>query len=86
MSDANHYMNEEYDPSFQWTVFMYILMKVKTKQGIFEYTISTEDLNQKFIDWQLMLSAAEVNEKTEVNIRPFKLFDLDNFEGITVEP
>lgn len=86
VSDIERCLDEGFENTFQWILFMYVLLKSKIMHGISEVTVTPQELCDKYINWQIMLAAADVNARTEVNILPFKMFDIDNFKGITQIP
>jgi len=74
------------DPSAtkQWSVFMFALLAHKKSKNIMEFRISEDEFFELFDSWQIILSLAEINEKTDIAIKPIKLFDFDEL-GSEVE-
>lgn len=68
------------DPSTtkQGSVFMYALMAYKKSQNKMEFRLNPEEIFELFDTWQIVLSLAEINEKTDIKVKPIKLFDFDN--------
>ena len=42
-------------------------------------------LKDYFITFQTILSLAEINARTDISIKPIKLFDFDNYENIKAQ-
>lgn len=74
--------NMEHCPEFG--VFMYALLRFKRENGIHEFEISNDDLMSLFKSWQMALALIEINNKTEVDIEPFKLFDFDKLRDLEI--
>lgn len=74
------------DPSTtkQWSVFMYALLAYKKSKNIMEFRLGEYEFVELFDSWQIILSLAEINEKTDIVIKPVKLFDFDEL-GSQVE-
>lgn len=72
----------EYCPQFG--VFMYALLRYNMEKNINEFELSTDDLMSLFQSWQIALALIEINNKTEVDIEPFKLFDFDNLHDLEI--
>lgn len=68
------------DPSTtkQGSVFMYALLSYKKSQNKTEFRLKPEELFELFNNWQLVLSLAEINEKTDIKVKPIKLFHFDD--------
>jgi len=68
------------DPSTtkQGSVFMYALMAYKKSQNKMEFRLKPEEIFELFDTWQIVLSLAEINEKTDIKVKPIKLFDFNN--------
>ena len=68
------------DPSTikQWSVFMYALLEYKKSKNITKFRLAQGELYELFNTWQVILSLAEINEKTDISIKPVKLFDFDH--------
>ena len=68
------------DPSTlkQWSVFMYALLEYKNSKNITEFRLGQDEFLELFQTWQVILSLAEINEKTDIAIKPIKLFDFDH--------
>lgn len=68
------------DPSTtkQGSVFMYALLAYKKSQNVMEFQLEQEEIFELFDNWQIVLSLAEINEKTDIKVKPIKLFDFDN--------
>lgn len=77
-------MNKIID-TYQWTVFIYALLKYKERSGLKEFQTSIEDLLKSFETWQLILGCAEVSRITDVKTKPMKLFDFDNYSKMSIE-
>lgn len=67
------------DPSTtkQWSIFMYALLTYKKSKNIMEFRLGKDEFFELFDSWQIILSLAEINEKTDIVIKPIKLFDFD---------
>lgn len=78
----NNLGETEDNPEFG--VFMYALLKYKRAKGINEFEVPTDELIELFQSWQMSLAVIEVNNKTEFDIKPFKLFDFDNLRDLEV--
>jgi|SRR5690606_9198572 len=68
----------------QWSVFMYALLAYKKSKNITEFRLGQDEFFKLFDDWQIVLSLAEINEKTDMKVKPIKLFDFDEL-GSEVE-
>ena len=62
----------------QWSVFMYALLAYKKEKNIMEFKLRVNEFVDLFITWQTILAIAEVSLKTDINVKPVKLFDFDN--------
>lgn len=80
--ENNNLGETEDNPEFG--VFMYALLKYKRAKGINEFELPTDELMELFRSWQILLSAIEVNSKTEIVITPFQLFDFDNLSSFEI--
>lgn len=80
--ENNNLGETEDNPEFG--VFMYALLKYKRAKGINEFELPTDELIELFRSWQVLLSAIEVNSKTEIVIKPFQLFDFDNLSSFEI--
>ena len=47
-----------------------------------EFKMQIAQLKDYFITFQTLLSLAEINAKTDISIKPIKLFDFDNYENL----
>jgi len=65
----------------QWAVFMYALLAYKKRKDITEFKIEIETFIDLFMNWQTILALAEVSLKSDIKIRPIKLFDFDNLNA-----
>lgn len=65
----------------QFTIFFYSLLKYKWLQDIKEFKMPIDDIYNLFKKWQTFLVALNLELKTDVVVKPFKLFDFDNYEN-----
>jgi len=57
---------------------MYALIAYKKSQNKMEFRLKPEEIFELFDTWQIVLSLAEINEKTDIKVKPIKLFDFNN--------
>ena len=65
----------------QWSVFMYALLAYKKRKDITEFKMEIETFVDLFVTWQTILALAEVSLKTDIKIKPIKLFDFDDLNA-----
>lgn len=82
---TDNIFNEDLEATNQWSVFMYALGKQKLEKGMSEFTMTPRELIEMFENWQITLAAITVNNLTDVTIKPFKLFDFDNFKNLKLQ-
>lgn len=61
----------------QGSVFMYALITYKKSKNMMEFRLEPEKLFEPFDSWQMALSLAEINEKTDLRVPQIKLFQFD---------
>lgn len=81
MDDVFGSSDEELPATKQWGVFMYALLLYKERKSEMEFKMEIEAFIDLFKTWQTFVALAEVARKTDINIKPVKLFDFDNFDG-----
>lgn len=79
---TDNFNNKDLEATEQWTVFMYILL-LKKEPGV-EFGIEVEEFEKLKHYWQDALALISVNNLTEVKIKPFKIFDIENFENLEI--
>lgn len=77
--------DDEDQRGFAWSVFMYALLFKKKSEGVESFSMDEDRLSELFTNWQVCLSAAEINEVTDIKIKPFKIFDIENLEKEKIE-
>jgi hypothetical protein len=81
---SDPHSSDEDHKDFSWTVFMYIIVLLKKRQGVSEFLLDEARLSKLFGNWQVALALAELNAITDIKIEPFKIFDIENLENLMV--
>ena len=79
---TDNFMNEDLKATDQWAIFMHILI-FKKEVGV-EFEIEIERFEKMKQNWQNILAIISANNLTEIKIKPFKIFDLENLENIEI--
>jgi hypothetical protein len=81
---TDNFNNEDLKATEQWSVFMHILI-FKKELGV-EFSIEIDEFEMLRFHWQAMLFAISKNNLTELRIKPFKIFDIENWKNVeTIE-
>lgn len=78
-------LNQPIEEDDSWTVFLFALINYKKSQELDCFNISMEEMIKTFQDWQVLVNAALVSQRTNAKITPFPMFDFDNIEKIEFE-
>lgn len=85
VDDPVEYLNSDYTERHEYAVFMYALMVYHKNKGLKKFEMQINQLQDYFITFQTLLSLAEINAKTDISIKPIKLFDFDNYGDIKAQ-
>ncbi|UUW07880.1 hypothetical protein NLG42_17450 [Flavobacterium plurextorum] len=80
---TDNFNNEDLKATEQWSVFMHILI-FKKELGV-EFSIAIDEFEVLRFHWQAMLFAISKHNPTELRIKPFKIFDMENWKKIEIE-
>jgi hypothetical protein len=80
---TDNFNNEDLKATEQWSVFMHILI-FKKELGV-EFSIEIDEFEMLRFHWQAMLFGISKNNQTELIIKPFKIFDIENWKNIEIE-
>ena len=78
-------LNQPIEEDDSWTVFLFALINYKKNQGLEGFNIDIHEMIKTFQDWQVLVNAAMVSQRTNAKITPFPMFDFDNIEKIEFE-
>lgn len=65
----------------QMSVFMYPLLSYKKSLNQTKFRLKQDEFFELFDNWQIVLSLAEINEKTDIKVKPIKLFHFDELRS-----
>lgn len=80
---TDNFKNEDLKATQQWSVFMHILMF--KKEPSVEFSIEIDEFEMLRFHWQAMLFAISKNNQTGLTIKPFKIFDIENWVNIEIK-
>lgn len=78
-------LNQPVEEDDSWTVFLFALLNYKRNQGRKDFVLDVHEMNKTFQDWQVLVNAAMISQRTTAKISPFPMFDFDNIEKIEFE-
>lgn len=85
VDDPVEYLNDENGDKSQYTIFMYALMLYHKNKGKMQFDMKVDKLYDYFYTFQTLLAFAEISRKTDITIKPIKLFDFGKYDKIKVE-
>lgn len=80
---TDNFTNEDLKATEQWSVFMHILIFEK-EVGV-TFTMHMDEFKEKIFHWQAILLAISKKNLTKVKFKPFKIFDIENWDNIEME-
>ena len=85
VDDPYEYLKSEQEDKPAYSVFIYALLEYKKRKGFKKVEIAISQLHDYFVTFQMLLSFAEIDEKTDISIKPIKIFDFDNYMNLKAE-
>lgn len=80
---TDNFKNEDLKATEQWSVFMHILI-FKKEVGV-EFSIEIDEFEMLRFHWQAILFALSKKNITELKIKPFKIFDIENWKNLEIK-
>jgi hypothetical protein len=80
---TDNFNNEDLKATEQWSVFMHILIFEK-ELGV-PFGMEIDEFKEKIFHWQAILLTISKNNLTKVRFKPFKIFDIENWNNIEME-
>lgn len=77
--------NESEEQCDKFTYFLYAFLKYKEGQGLSRLSPDEDELFDLFNAFQVILGMAMISRSTDVQVKPIKMFDFDNYNKIQIQ-